>query len=330
MLAAAGFDMQTAAALAVRHARLGRALGRLPAPVLHRLISTLARAETWARWPLRTLHTLDHVEETFNRIDPDGSRFGLTPEVRRGFRRHLLYDTVAGLAVLVNKIDDEGFRRRSLAVSGEEGLRETAATHRGALVVGFRLGAHPLLPLVLGALGHDVCMIVAGERLAEMGEALGRAYAPRAAARVRYVDAAHRLVLARAMEALNRGGIVSTLAELSPLPFQKRTEVRFLDWTVRAPYGIPYLSAVTGRPVVPAALTSAGGGRFRLEFLAPLTVPGRDRASILAATQDLYAVLQQQVLRYPDQWVGWTILESHLGIDLGRPAPLRMPTATVR
>jgi len=328
MFAAAGFDMQAAAALAVGHARLGRALGRLPAPVLHRLVATLAGAETWLRWPLRTLHTLDVVDGTFDRIDPGGTRFGLTPEVRRRFRRNLLYGTVADLAVLINKIDDEGFRRRSLAVSGEEYLREAAGAHRGAIVVGFRLGGHAALPLVLGALGHDVCMIVAGERLAEMGEALGRVYAARAAARVRYVDAGDRLVLARALEALNQGGIVSTLAELSPLRFEKRTEVRFLDWTVRAPYGIPYLSAVTRRPVAPAVLTSAGGGRFRLEFLAPLAVPGRDRASVLAATQELYRVLEAQVRRYPDQWAGWPVLESHLGIDLGRPVAARAPAAS--
>jgi lauroyl/myristoyl acyltransferase len=80
--------------------------------------------------------------------------------------------------------------------------------------------------------------------------------------------------------------------------------------------------------VVPAVLTSGTGARYRLRFLDPLPVPARDRSSIFAATQALYSVLEEQVRRYPEQWVGWTVLESHLGIDLGRPATLRMPAVS--
>jgi lauroyl/myristoyl acyltransferase len=328
MLAAANFDMPASAALAVKHARICRAMGRLPHPVLHRLVSTLARAETWLRWPLRTLHTLDFVDQTFERIDPDGTRFGLTEDIRKRFRRNLLYDSLADLAVLINKIDYEAFRKRALTVEGEEILRDELVSRPGAIVVGFRLGGHPVLPLALGALGYDTLMIVAGAHLAQMGESIGKTYAPRAGAHVRYVDAGDRLVLARATEALNSGDVVATLAELSPLSFAKTTEVRFLDWTIRVPYGIPYLSAVTGRPVIPAVLASEKGARFRLRFLEPLPVPARDRASIFAGTQALYGVLEEQVRHHPEQWVGWTVLESHLGIDLGRPVPLRMPAVS--
>lgn len=328
MLSAAGFDMTASAALAVEHARIGRAIGRLPYPVLHRLVSTLSRTETWVRWPLRTLHMLDFVDETFRRIDPDGARFGLTPAVQRRFRRNLLYYSVADLAVLINKVDDESFRKRALTVEGEGKLRDEIVSRPGAIVVGFRLAGHSVLPLALGALGYDTLMIVAGMHLARMGESIGKTYAPHAGAHVRYVDAGNRLVLARATETLNSGGVVCTLAELSPLGFAKMTEVRFLDWTIRVPYGIPYLSAMTGRPVIPAVLTSEGGARYRLQFLEPLPAPARDRASIFAGTQALYGVLEDQVRRHPEQWAGWTVLESHLGIDLGRPVPFRVPAVS--
>jgi lauroyl/myristoyl acyltransferase len=85
---------------------------------------------------------------------------------------------------------------------------------------------------------------------------------------------------------------------------------------------------MTSRPVIPALLLSRGGARFRLRFLDPLPAPARERASILAATQAMYRVLEEQVLRYQEQWVGWTILESHMGIDLGRPVPLPMPAVS--
>src|SRR5574341_753084 len=83
MFARAGFDQFAAADTAVAHARLLRGVSRLPPRGLHTLISSIARAETWLRWPLRTLNMLDGVDDTFRRVDPDGERFGLTAEVRR-------------------------------------------------------------------------------------------------------------------------------------------------------------------------------------------------------------------------------------------------------
>ena len=47
--------------------------------------------------------------------------------------------------------------------------------------------------------------------------------------------------------------------------------------------------------------------------------PARDRASIFESTQQLYRVLEKQVLKYPDQWIGWTLLSSHMKIEELRP-----------
>jgi hypothetical protein len=328
MLARAGFDQFASANAAVSHAGLLRAIGKLPPRRLHALISTVARGETWLRWPLRTLNMLDGVDDTFRRIDPDGARFGLTPAKLRRFRRNLLYNGIADLAVLLSGIDKPGFREGQLTVEGAPVLERQRESGPGAIVVGFRLGVYPVIPLALGALGYDVAMIVGGRRLIRAAQTLGEEFAPEANGRIEYMSAQDPLVLARSLQQLNAGGVVSTLMELSPIKYAKTTPVRFLDWTINVAYGIPYLSAMTGRPVIPALLLSENGARFRLRFLDPLTAPARDRASILAATQALYGVLEEQVLRYPEQWVGWTILESHLGIDLGRPVPLRMPAVS--
>lgn len=328
MLARADFDQFAAADVALAHARLFRAVGKLPGRPLHALVSSLTRAETWLRWPLRTLRMLDHVDDTFQRIDPEGSRFGLTQDFRRRFRSNFLYNGLADLAVLINGIDKPAFHRRALAIEGRAALDRERAAGPGAIVAGFRLGAYPVIPLALGALGYDVSMIVGGKRLIRAAQRLGETFSPQANSRIRYFSAQDPLVLARCHQALAAGGLVATLLELSPIKYQKTTSVRFLDWDINVPYGIPYLSAVTQRPVVPALLLPDGPARYRLRFLDPIPPPSRDRASVLATTRDLYAVLEEQVLRYPDQWVGWTILESHLGIDLGRPVPLRMPAAS--
>jgi hypothetical protein len=100
MLARAGFDQFASADTAVAHARFLRAICKVPPRPLHALISTLVRAETWLRWPLRTLKMLDGVDDTLRRIDPDGARFGLTPALQRRFRRNLLHDGIADLAVV--------------------------------------------------------------------------------------------------------------------------------------------------------------------------------------------------------------------------------------
>lgn len=328
MLARANFDQFASVDVALSHARLLRTIGKLPYRQLHALVSSLTRAETWLRSPLRTLRMLDGVDDTFERIDPDGGRLGLTPEVRRRFRKNLLYDGVADLAVLINGIDNPAFRRRALTVENRDTLDRARESGPGAIVIGFRLGGYPVIPMALGALGYDTSMIVGGRRLIRAGEELGEKFAPQGSRRVRYMSAQDSLVLARSIEGLNAGKVVCTLMELSPIKYAKTTPVQFLDWTINVAYGIPYLSAMTGRPIIPALLLREKGPRFRLRFLEPLAPPSRDRASILAATQNLYSVLEGQVREHPDQWVGWTILESHLGIDLGRPVPFRMPAVS--
>jgi hypothetical protein len=123
----------------VSHAGILRAIGNLPPRTLHTLISTVARGETWLRWPLRTLNLMDGVDDTFRRVDPDGARFGLTPAKLRRFRRNLLYDGIADLAVLLSGIDKPGFRKGQLTVEGADVLERQRESGPGAIVVGFRL-----------------------------------------------------------------------------------------------------------------------------------------------------------------------------------------------
>jgi lauroyl/myristoyl acyltransferase len=171
-------------------------------------------------------------------------------------------------------------------------------------------------------------MIVGSNEIMRQAQGLGEEFAPDANERVRYVCAQEPLVLARSLEALNQGSLVSTLMELSSLKFAKTAEVKFLGWTVRVPYGIPYLAAMTKRSIVPAVLMREKGMRYRLRFLEALPAPARDRASIMAATQNLYSVLEREVRHAPEQWAGWTTLESNLGIDLGRPVLNQVPAVS--
>lgn len=327
MLARARFDQYAAAAFALRHPRLAHVLQALPYRVLHRLLVGATWLETWSRWPLKTLKMSDGLAKTFASIDPTGRRFGLAREVRRRFWRNRMYLETADLFVLLTGLDRAAFWREAITVEGRDNLLAARNEGPGAIVLGFRLGVYPLLPLALAGMGHDVAMVVGAEPLASLGEALGQRFAPASARRVRYLSARDPLVLARCREALDAGGLVCTLMELSPQRFNKTATVRFLGWDVNVPYGVPYLAAATGRSIVPAVFTREPGPRFRLRFLEPLAPPA-GRAAVLSAAQDLYVLLEQQILRYPDQWVGWTLLESHLGVDITKapevaPSPAR-------
>ncbi len=318
MLARARFDQYAAAEFALSHSRLAAALRAIPYPALHRLLAGATWLETWLRWPLKTLKMSDGLAAAFAAIDPDGRRFGLTEEVRRRFWRNRMYLETADLFVLLANLDKAAFRRKAVAVEGHDTLLAVREKGPGAIVLGFRLGVYPLLPLALGAMGYDVTMVVGAEPLAGLGKALGERFAPASARRVRYLSARDPFVLARCREALDGQGLVATLMELSPQQFSRTTAVRFLGWEVQVPYGIPYLAAATGRSIVPAVFLREPGPRFRLRFLEPLPPPS-GKASVLRTAQELYGLLEQQVLRYPDQWVGWTLLKSHLGIDVDRP-----------
>ncbi len=311
--------------MALSHPRLFSLLRRLPYRQLHFLVRSTARAETWLRWPLRTLRMLDWVDDTMRRVDPDGTRFGLTNEARRRFRQNLLYDGIADLAVLITRIGDPAFRRRALAVEGRDTLERERDRGPGTIVLGFRLGAYPVIPLALSALGNDVFMIVGAEGMIRIARGLGERFAPVANAGIQYMAAQDPSVLARSLETLNGGGIVSTLMDLSPIKYAKTTEVRFLDWHIQVPYGIPYLAAMTGRSIIPCVMVRDDGTRFRLRFLDAVPAPARERASVLATTQELYRVLEAEVRQNPDQWAGWTMLESHLGVDLGRKVASHVP-----
>ncbi len=291
---------------------------RLPYRSLHRALVLASRVEAWGRWPVLTLHAGARMNATFARIDSDGQRFGLTDSVRRRHQATALYESLPDLLVLLTGLDNQPFRREALVVENPEALIRAAQDGSGAIIAGFRLGPHAALPYVLGALGHDVSMIVSSASLAGVATRLGTEFAPRSSRNLRFMAAGDALVLSRAREDLRRGRLVCTLMDFPAQQFQKTSRVKFLDWELSAPYGIPYLSAMTERPIIPAIITRHKGPRFKLRFLDPIPPPSRKRSSIVDANQALYSELDRQVRRFPAQWVGWTLLESHMGIDLSQ------------
>jgi hypothetical protein len=327
MFARAKFNQFATGDYAVSNARIIRALRRLPPEAVRSTVLGLTWLETWLRWPLATLKLGDQIDETLAVIDPDGDRFGFTPPVRRRFKRNILYNPVPDLFAILSTIDREDLRDKTLAIRGTEILERECEAGPGAIVVGFRTGPYPAFPWAVAAAapGRDVVMIVSTEHLANLGRKLGETFIGRLDERVSFLSAQDSGVLAKALRTLKAGGIVATLLELSPVEFARKTKVSFLDWRIEVPYGLSYLSAMTARPVIPAALTQRRGARFGLRFREPVPAASRDQESLHAQTQQLYAELERHVRRVPEQWIGWVLLESNMGIQLpvsgGRPLP---------
>lgn len=320
MLARANFQPYQASQLVLGNSRALRALRRVPYPYLHKALVTGAWLETWLRWPLKTLKLTDSLSETFATVDPGGRRLGLTPEVQRRFRDHQLLLDIPDLAVLLLNLDDRRFRRKALRVEGIDHLTQEMQRGPGAIVIGFRIGPYPVIPLVLSGLGHDVSMIVSSEPVVDAGQAMSEQYAPGLSRGIRYISSLDRGVLTQARRDLDEGRLVSTLLELSPFTYAKTTPVRFLGWETQTAYGIPYLAAMTQRSIVPLVITRERGPRYRMRFLEAIPPPSPQRSAVLETTQTLWSVLEQQVLKHPEQWIGWTRLQSQLGIDLTQPS----------
>ena len=285
---------------------------------MHAAIVAGIRAETWLRYPLWALNTSDAMKETFDALDLDGGRFGLTAKARKRYRDNFFYNELADLATLFMYMDNERFRSKALRFENEDALSEALRSGPGAIVAGFRLGAYVGLPWTLGGFGVPVLMIVGDDEFVRMAKELGEAFAPKASQPLTFIRAKDPLVLAKSQAVLNEGGIVSTLIDLSPIEYEKTTEVELLGERLNVAYGLPYLAAVTGRQIVPAAITRAKGPRFTLRFGEVIAPPGRDSASVREATQRLYGALESIVRRFPDQWIGWQTLHAASGGGTGR------------
>lgn len=266
------------------------------------------RAETWLRYPLWALNTSDALEEMFAELDPGGKTFGLNKRVLDRYRKNFLYNEIADMVTLLMYIDDPRFRSKVIRFDGDDALRDEIRAGPGVILAGFRLGAYICLPWALGRIGVPVLMIVGDDEFAQMGRDLGEAFAPESSATLTFMRAKDPLVLARSQAVLNDGGMICTLVGLSPLEYEKTTEVELLGKKLDVAYGLPYLAAVTGRKIVPVALTRADGPRFTLRFDTPIPPPTRESASVREGTQVLYDALQRMVLSFPDQWAGWTSL----------------------
>jgi lauroyl/myristoyl acyltransferase len=227
------------------------------------------------------------------------------------------------MGTLLLHLADAAFRSGHIEIENFDAIEEAAADGRGAIVAGFHLGPHAALPLLLAQLGHDVAVVApstlgARRRLAE-------GCLPDATSRITWLDAGDTRLLARARSALRKGALLVAFTDLPEREPLLTADVTLLGRTVRGSTALPYLSSITGAPIVPACLTRGPGPRVALRLDAPLPAPARDEASLQETAQALFHVAERRLLEHPEQWLGWTALHE---ATMRQPTPAVAPSAS--
>ena len=180
-----------------------------------------------------------------------------------------------------------------IRVEGEEHFREAKARGRGVVLASGHLGNWELGAHACALLGKPLSLVV-------------RPYPDEAyeawAARCR-MGSGNRLIAQsgaalKIRAALRRNETVGMLIDAN-VPPPGDLEVDFLGSQVRASMALARLAALSGATVLPVFVPwSEEHQRYTLRFHPPFPICGDARQD----TRRLYALLESQVRRYPDQW----------------------------
>jgi lauroyl/myristoyl acyltransferase len=306
MLTRAGFTLVGRSSLLIRSRWLLQTAACLPHRLLYAFLVTLNRIESWLVVPLATTRITRYYHRIFDSLSSGEAPVHLDATTRSRFIKFFLYETDVDTLLLLLYAKKRGFLQHALDWQNEEALSGTGRQVDGAIVCLYRIGAFIALPWLLAVRGIPVTMIVREEMYAEAGSRVTAAFLG-SACKITWLRANDPMVLSRAHDTLMQGGVVMTAVEVDHMKGRDRLSVEFLGRAVSAPVGLCELARTTGRTIVPAIVTRQDGPSYTVRFGEPLRVGGSDD-SARETLQSLYRTLEEWVLRYPDQWLGWDSL----------------------
>ena len=121
----------------------------------------------------------------------------------------------------------------------------------------------------------------------------------------------NRSVLIKCLSRLRRGRSVLVFSEFNESDAPSHAQATLLGLDLPAPEGAVFLSAVSGAPLVPVHVLFDGDIRLRLVIRDPISVPWTSRAGLQDTIRFVWDDLEQRVLRYADQWLGWQMLANN-------------------
>lgn len=97
---------------------------------------------------------------------------------------------------------------------------------------------------------------------------------------------------------------------------EHKTDVKFMNQTVRVRKGIPYASYLSGVPILPIVQYRKGDMQNVLRIGKPISVSkneSRDQFS-QRALSTIYKYFGKYIEKYPDQWEGWSYIHNSMVI----------------
>ncbi|PKL76564.1 MAG: hypothetical protein CVV27_09580 [Candidatus Melainabacteria bacterium HGW-Melainabacteria-1] len=189
-------------------------------------------------------------------------------------------------------------------ISGWEHLEAAQAHGQGVILVSAHFGCWELIPASVSLSGLPVTVLVQKPAL-DVFDQLFREF--RALAGVRTVNNDSLAGLRPILRALQRNEAVGLVIDQHGE--SRRLQGNFFGHTVSLPDGPAWLARRTGARIVPV-LIRWRGSRHVLEFFAPLasptsseTDPETDFKADQQLMQTIYAWLETQIRRYPENWL---------------------------
>ena len=187
------------------------------------------------------------------------------------------------------------FDQESLAM-----VHKLAEGGKGILLVSAHWGAFDMVTQVLARRGLSILFLVAHFRPEAVAEFMTNLRAQRGSEMVRIDEGL--ATLKKSMQALKEGRLVGLLPDRNMdrsgvvIPF-------FGDDTVVAT-GLAKMALRARVPVVPGFCYRTGRNRYAVFFTPPIYPPteGDDTERVTTLTRAVFAVIEKQIARYPEQW----------------------------
>lgn len=182
--------------------------------------------------------------------------------------------------------------RRLVTIDHPEYVDQSLALGKGVILVTAHLGNWELGGAVLAGLGYRVNAVVLEQRSARLNEFFQHYRRRRGMAIIPLGHAVPQLI-----RALRRNECVALLADRD---YSTRTDfAMFCGASACLPRGPVWLAEKTGAPIVPGFLIRRGDDTFEMRLYTPIDPAGKTVEQI---RRDVCAVLEDAVLRNPDQW----------------------------